>query len=85
MCYNAFLNPIYYRKVLTTITIQYFEGQESVGERSTCIVMGFLYLFVSMIILIIDEETLEIGLENAYNSFNASATSFLVKQGLSTT
>lgn len=47
--------------------------------------MGFLYLLVSMIILIVDEETLEFGLENAYNSFNTSATSFLVKQGLSTT
>lgn len=76
---------MYYRKVLISITIQYFGGEESVGERSTCIVMGFLYLLVSMIILIVDEETLEVGLEHAYNSFNTSATSFLVKQGLSST
>lgn len=70
---------------MISITLRYFQGEESVGERSTCIVMGFLYLLVSMIILIIDEETLEFELENAYSSFNTSATSFLVKQGLTST
>lgn len=48
-----------------------------------CIVMGFTYLLISMIILIIDENTLELGLEDAYNSFNKSASAFLSTQGLS--
>ncbi|KAL3276899.1 hypothetical protein HHI36_012269 [Cryptolaemus montrouzieri] len=45
--------------------------------------MGFTYLLISMIILIIDESILELGLENAYNSFNETASNFLEKQGLS--
>lgn len=35
-----------------------------------------------MIILIIDENTLEIGLEKAYTSFNQSASIFLESQGV---
>ncbi|CAH1169334.1 unnamed protein product [Phyllotreta striolata] len=70
-------------KLLFTLTVQYFKGEESIGERSTCIVMGFIYLLISMMVLIVDESTLEIGLEDAYDSFNKSASSFLEKQGLS--
>lgn len=70
------------RKLLLTLTVQYFQGEESIGERSTCIVTGFTYLLISMVILIIDEDVLELGLENAYNSFNQSASAFLTKQGL---
>ncbi|XP_063906721.1 transmembrane protein 161B [Zophobas morio] len=69
-------------KLLLSLTVQYFKGEESVGERSTCIVMGFIYLLIAMVILIVDENTLELGLENAYNSFNQSASAFLTKQGL---
>ncbi|CAH1111102.1 unnamed protein product [Psylliodes chrysocephalus] len=69
-------------KLLFTLTVQYFKGEESIGERSTCIVMGFIYLLVSMMILIVDENTLEVGLEDAYDSFNKSASSFLEQQGL---
>lgn len=70
-------------KLLIGLTVQYFKGEESVGERSTCIVMGFIYLLVAMMVLIIDERTLELGLESAYTSFNQSASVFLSKQGLS--
>ena len=38
-----------------------------------------------MMVLIIDENTLEIGLEKAYTSFNHSASIFLEKQGMSST
>ncbi|XP_044262118.1 transmembrane protein 161B [Tribolium madens] len=69
-------------KLLLSLTVQYFKGEESVGERSTCIVMGFTYLLISMMVLIVDENTLELGLEDAYNSFNKSASVFLSKQGL---
>ncbi|XP_043461883.1 transmembrane protein 161B [Leptopilina heterotoma] len=72
-------------KVLLNLWVQYFKGEESIGERSTCIVTGFAYLLIAMMILIIDENTLEIGLENAYTSFNHSASIFLEKQGLSST
>ncbi|XP_058791652.1 transmembrane protein 161B [Phymastichus coffea] len=70
-------------KVLIILWIQYFKGEESTGERSTCIVTGFVFLLTAMIILIIDENTLELGLDNAYASFNHSASIFLKNQGLS--
>lgn len=38
-----------------------------------------------MMVLIVDERTLEVGLETAYNSFNQSASKFLAQQGLSST
>ncbi|XP_018057733.1 PREDICTED: transmembrane protein 161B [Atta colombica] len=72
-------------KVLLSLWIQYFKGEESVGERSTCIVTGFAYLLIAMMVLIIDENKLEIGLEKAYTSFNHSASRFLDTQGLSST
>lgn len=67
---------------MLSLTVQYFKGEESVGERSTCIVMGFVYLLISMIVLIINENVLELGLENAYKTFNDSASAFLTSQGL---
>lgn len=70
-------------KVLFSLTVEYFRGEESMGERSTVIVTWFTYLLVAMCILIIDESILETGLENAYRSFNSSAFSFIEKQGMS--
>ncbi|EFN61355.1 Transmembrane protein 161B, partial [Camponotus floridanus] len=72
-------------KVLLSLWVQYFKGEESVGERSTCIVTGFAYLLIAMMVLIVDENKLEIGLEKAYTSFNHSASQFLDTQGLSST
>lgn len=72
-------------KVLLSLWVQYFKGEESVGERSTCIVTGFAYLLIAMMVLIVDENKLEIGLEKAYTSFNYSASRFLDTQGLSST
>lgn len=43
---------------------------------------GLLYLLISMIILIVDEGTLETGLEQAYRSFNESASVFMEEQGV---
>lgn len=62
--------------------MQYFQSEESIGERSTCIVTGLAYFLIAMIILIVPERTLEIGLEKAYTSFNESASAFLENQGL---
>lgn len=63
--------------------VQYFKGDESIGERSTCIVSGFVYLLIAMMVLIVDENTLEIGLDSAYQSFNHSTSQFLESQGIS--
>ncbi|KAB0802240.1 hypothetical protein PPYR_04723 [Photinus pyralis] len=69
-------------KLLISLTTQYFKGEESVGERSTCIVTGFVYFLISMLVLIVDENVLEVGLDVAYANFNASTSAFLTKQGL---
>uniref|UniRef100_A0A6M2DWU7 Putative transmembrane protein n=1 Tax=Xenopsylla cheopis TaxID=163159 RepID=A0A6M2DWU7_XENCH len=69
-------------KLLVTLTLQYFKSPESIGERSTCIVTGLSYLLIAMIILIIDENNLELGLEKAYSSFNENAAIFLNSQEL---
>lgn len=68
--------------MLVTLTLQYFQGEESIGERSTCIVTGFAYLLIAMMVLIVDESNLEVGLETAYTSFNNSASVFLSNQEL---
>ena len=65
-------------KMLMTLTGLYFEGDEA-GERSLVIVMGFGYLFLAMLVLVVDENTLETGLDEAYNSFNESASVFLAE------
>lgn len=69
-------------KVLASLTVQYFKGEESVGERSTVIVAAFAYLLIAMMIMVVDERNLESGLETAYQSFNTSAARFLGNQGL---
>lgn len=76
------LNSHSLSKILFTLTLEYFKGEESVGERSTVIVTGFAYLVIAMAILIVDETKLETGLHSAYASFNASAANFLHNQGL---
>jgi len=63
-------------KILSSLTGLYFEGDDG-GERSLVIVMGFTYLFLSMLVLIVSEETLETGLDEAYADFNRSAAVFL--------
>lgn len=68
---------------MVSLTFQYFQSEESIGERSTCIVTGLTYLLIAMVILIVDESILETGLEKAYVSFNSSASEFLETQGLS--
>lgn len=69
-------------KLLLSLTLQYFQSQESVGERSTVIVTAFAYLLIAMMVLIVDENNLELGLNKAYSSFNQSAAAFLETQGL---
>jgi len=63
-------------KILSSLTGLYFEGDDG-GERSLVIVMGFAYLFISMMVLIVSEDVLESGLDEAYADFNNSAAAFL--------
>lgn len=49
-----------------------------------CIVAGFGYLLIAMIILITDEAKLELGLDKAYASFQSSASEWLQNQGVDT-
>lgn len=72
----------YFSKLLSSLTVLYFQSDESIGERSMVIVACLVYILIAMIVLIIDESILETGLEEAYRSFNKSATQFLNQQGL---
>lgn len=46
------------------------------------LVAGFVYFFIAMWVLILDESKLELGLDSAYWSFNQTASAFLSKQGV---
>ncbi|KAI8423947.1 hypothetical protein MSG28_002617 [Choristoneura fumiferana] len=70
-------------KILLTLTKQYFTSEESIGERSTCIVAFCVFLLLAMMVLIIDESNLEVGVDPAYDSFYENAHKFLENQGLS--
>ncbi|XP_005183291.1 transmembrane protein 161B [Musca domestica] len=69
-------------KLLSSLTVLYFQSEDSIGERSMVIVACLVYLLIAMIVLIIDESILETGLEDAYASFNTSASKFLSDQGI---
>ena len=62
-------------RILASLSGLYFDGgDESAGERSMVIVMFFVYLFVAMMVLVVDEDTLETGLDDAYDTFNRDGT-----------
>ncbi|KAB7497661.1 Transmembrane protein [Armadillidium nasatum] len=69
-------------KVLFSLTMLYFRGEDSGGEKSMVILAFFIYLLIALGILIISEEKLDLGLDSAYASFNRSASAFLKAQGL---
>ena len=64
------------------MTLLYFRGDDSGGEKAMVILSFFTYLLIALGILIVSEDKLELGLEDAYNSFNKSAALFLNSQGL---
>lgn len=68
---------IFTYKLLLSLNGLYFEGEEAGGERSLVLVMGGAYLLFAMMVLVVSEDTLETGLEDAYKSFNNSAAVFL--------
>ena len=56
-----------------------FKLHKSTDIYVSVICMGFAYLLLSMLVLIVNENTLETGLDEAYASFNESAASFLAE------
>ncbi|XP_026745080.1 transmembrane protein 161B [Trichoplusia ni] len=70
-------------KILLSLTKQYFTSEESIGERSTCIVSFCVFLLIAMMVLIVSEANLEVGVDPAYDSFYENASKFLENQGLS--
>lgn len=70
-------------KILLSLTKQYFTSDESIGERSTCIVAFCVFLLIAMMVLIVSEHNLEVGVDPAYDSFYENASKFLENQGLS--
>ncbi|XP_013187407.1 transmembrane protein 161B [Amyelois transitella] len=79
----CFLVVLFSLKILLSLTKQYFTSEESIGERSTCIVAFCIFLLVAMMVLIVDESNLEVGVDPAYDIFNENASKFLENQGLS--
>lgn len=52
------------RKILFSLTALYFHGEEPIGERSLCLVSGFSFFVLAMVVLIADENFLEFGLKD---------------------
>ena len=69
-------------KMLFSLMKLYFQGDESIGERSLCITAGGLFFLLAMVVLVTDENILELGLDPAYASFNQSAYRFLEQNGV---
>ncbi|XP_026764606.2 transmembrane protein 161B [Galleria mellonella] len=79
----CFLVVLFSLKILLSLTKQYFTSDESIGERSTCIVAFCIFLLIAMMVLIVDDTNLEVGVDPAYDSFYENASKFLENQGLS--
>lgn len=67
-------------KMLFSLSRLYFQGDEAISERSLCLTAGCLFFLGAMIVLIADDKFLELGLNEAYMSFNQSAHAFLEKR-----
>lgn len=65
-----------------SLSLLYFRGEDSGGEKAMVVLAFFTYLLIALGMLILDENTLELGLDQAYSSFNSSAAAFLKAQGL---
>lgn len=71
---------IFCLKSLLALTGIYFKTEEG-GERILCLLFGFFFLIFALAVLIIDENTLELGLENTYANFSLATRNFLNSQG----
>ncbi|KAG7176491.1 Transmembrane protein 161B-like [Homarus americanus] len=69
-------------KIMFSLSMLYFRGEDSGGEKAMVVLSFFTYLLIALGMLILDESKLELGLDLAYSSFNSSAAAFLKAQGL---
>ncbi|KAF2367778.1 Transmembrane protein 161A/B [Trinorchestia longiramus] len=67
-------------KVLFSITLVYFKASAGDGEKALVVLALFCYLLLAMMVLVISETKLELGLDEAYTAFNASAAEFMKSQ-----
>lgn len=58
---SGFLSPAP-SKMFLMVTRLYFSAEEG-GERSVCLTFAFLFLLLAMLVQVVQEETLELGLE----------------------
>ena len=58
---QGFLSPAP-SKMFLVVTRLYFSAEEG-GERSVCLTFAFLFLLLAMLVQVVQEETLELGLE----------------------
>lgn len=63
--------------VLAKLTFKYFTTDETIGERSICIVSGCLFFLVALMTLLMNENYLELGLDNAIKSFSNTKNKML--------
>lgn len=68
-------------RVLISQTIAYFKAEDG-GERILIATFGFFCLVIAMGVLVVDEKTLEFGLETGYNNFSEGAELLLEKRGI---
>uniref|UniRef100_A0A452TJX0 Transmembrane protein 161A n=1 Tax=Ursus maritimus TaxID=29073 RepID=A0A452TJX0_URSMA len=58
----ALLTVAFSVKMFLMVTRLYFSAEEG-GERSVCLTFAFLFLLLAMLVQVVQEETLELGLE----------------------
>ncbi|KAI5758953.1 TMEM161A-like protein [Gulo gulo luscus] len=67
-------------KMFLMVTRLYF-GAEEGGERSVCLTSAFLFLLLAMLVQVVQEETLELGLEPGLASMTQNLEPLLKTQG----
>lgn len=67
----------YSLKILWSLTAIYFKNEQSIGERSVCIVSGCFFMLIAMVVLLTKETYLEFGLDDAYRSLNRSVIALM--------
>ncbi|XP_039084268.1 transmembrane protein 161A isoform X1 [Hyaena hyaena] len=67
-------------KMFLMVTRLYFSTEEG-GERSVCLTFAFLFLLLAMLVQVVQEETLELGLEPGLASMTQNLEPLLKMQG----
>ncbi|XP_025845321.2 transmembrane protein 161A isoform X4 [Vulpes vulpes] len=67
-------------KMFLMVTRLYFSTEEG-GERSVCLTFAFLFLLLAMLVQVVQEDTLELGLEPGLASMTQNLEPLLKTQG----